>query len=119
MPEQRQFSRIPFTSVTQLIVGTNHLPAQLQNISLQGALVTIQGSIPLQQGQSCQMEIQLGADIRLKMAAELVRIVDQQLGFRFKSMDVISMTHLRQLITLNMEHPDHINQELSSLTKRA
>ena len=62
---------------------------------------------------SCTLIIHLhSSDIKLIFDAELVHIHENNLGFKFISEDIGTMTHLRNLVSLNVGDYDKITDEL-------
>ncbi|MBF0279536.1 MAG: PilZ domain-containing protein [SAR324 cluster bacterium] len=118
MNEHRQFSRIDFNTKTYLIFQGQRVETNLVDISLKGALLALTEDIAIRQGENCALEIQLGgSDIVLNIQTELVHIEGRNLGFRFQSIDLDSLAHLRRLMEVNLGDTDLIDQELFFLSK--
>ncbi len=120
MKEQRKFSRIPFKSEVYLDVAGESVTGKLLDICLKGALIEESNDrFSARAGETVDMKLELAdSDIELKFSCELVHREGTHLGFRFLETDVESMTHLRNLIELNLGDSGQIHEELSSLIDR-
>ncbi len=113
MDEKRYFSRINFSAKSQVEVNDKVYDGELLDISLRGALLRFKDQVPLQKNDKCTIMINLhSSDIKLIFDAVLVHIHHYNLGFRFISEDVGTMTHLRNLLSLNVGDYDKITDEL-------
>ncbi len=118
MKEQRRFSRVNFHAHTWVSHAGQRVDAELLDLSLRGALLAIDQVVLLQKGQVYPIEIQLGgSDIILKITAELVHIAQEHYGFRFQSIDLDSLAHLRRLMEMNLGDAEQVDRELFFLTK--
>ncbi|MDP6924504.1 MAG: PilZ domain-containing protein [Candidatus Scalindua sp.] len=89
------------------------IPENYLDLSLRGALLSFKESIPLKMNDNCTLTINLhSSDIKLIFDAVLVHIHQNHLGFKFISEDVATMTHLRNLLSLNVGDYDKITDEL-------
>ena len=113
MGEKRNFSRINFTASTQVEFNDNIYEGELLDLSLRGALLSFKDQIPLTMKDRCTLIICLhSSDIKLIFEAELTHIHENNLGFKFLEEDVGTMTHLRNLLSLNVGDYDKITDEL-------
>ena len=113
MDEKRYFSRINFKAQSQIEFNDKVYAGELLDISLRGALLRFKDQIPLKKCDHCTLLIHLhSSDIKLIFDAELVHIHQNNLGFKFISEDVGTMTHLRNLLSLNIGDYDKITDEL-------
>ncbi len=113
MDEKRYFSRIKFKAHSQIEFNDKNYEAELLDLSLRGALLNFKEQIPIKMNDSCTLIIHLhSTDIKLIFDAELVHIHENNLGFKFISEDVGTMTHLRNLVSLNVGDYDKITDEL-------
>ena len=111
--EKRYFSRINFTAQSQIEFNGKVYKGELLDLSLRGALLRFKDQIPLKKSDHCTLLIHLhSSDIKLIFDAELVHIHQNNLGFRFISEDIGTMTHLRNLLSLNIGDYDKITDEL-------
>lgn len=113
MDEKRYFSRINFTARTQIEFSGNVYEGELLDLSLRGALLSFKDQVPMKMNDSCTLIIYLhSSDIKLLFEAVLTHIHKNNLGFKFVSEDVGTMTHLRNLLSLNVGDYDKITDEL-------
>ncbi len=113
MDEKRYFSRINFTAKSQIESNDKVYEGELLDLSLRGALLRFKDQIPLKKCDQCTLLVHLhSSDIKLIFDAELVHIHQNNLGFRFISEDIGTMTHLRNLLSLNVGDYDKITDEL-------
>ena len=113
MDKKRYFSRINFTDRTQIEFNDNIYEDDLLDLSLRGALLSFKDQIPIKMNDHYTLKICLHAsDIKLIFEAELTHIHKNNLGFRFLGEDVGTMTHLRNLLSLNVGDYDKITDEL-------
>ncbi len=113
MDDKRYFSRINFTAKSQIDLNDKIYSGELLDLSLRGALIKFEEQISTKMNDKCTLTIHLhSSDIRLIFDAELVHIHQKGLGFKFISEDVGTMTHLRNLLSLNVGDYDKITDEL-------
>ncbi len=113
MDDKRYFSRIDFKAKSQIETNDKVYSGELLDLSLRGALLCFKEQIPAKMHDNCTLTIQLhSSDIKLLFDAEIVHIHQNNLGFKFISEDVGTMTHLRNLLSLNVGDYDKITDEL-------
>ena len=89
------------------------MKSRLIDISLKGALVSIDSEISIKKGDQCTFSFTLtDSDINLTIESHFVFIKENQFGIKFKYIDLESMIHLRRLVELNIGDPDIIQDEL-------
>ncbi len=111
--ERRHFSRVDFQSTVTIFVQPVEYQAELVDISLKGALISMKGDRSIDKGEACVFELRLDKDtIAVKTDACIVYSQDSVLGLRFDNLDLESMTHLRRLIELNTGDSEQVQQEL-------
>jgi len=111
--EKRYFSRINFKAHSQIEFNDKVYEGELLDLSLRGALLNFKEQIPIKMNDSGTLIIHLhSSDIKLIFDAELVHIHENNLGFKFISEDIGTMTHLRNLLSLNIGDYDKITDEL-------
>jgi hypothetical protein len=108
---RRYYSRVKFEADAQLRVDDALYPAELVDLSLRGALLRL--SHPVDRGTRVRIQIRLPASqLFLKFDAELAHKAEEMHGFRFTTMDVDTLCHLRQLLELNLGDTVRGEQEL-------
>lgn len=89
------------------------IEARLIDISLKGALVSVNANIVIAEKDKCIFEFHLNeSEIILNVPSLLVYLKDDNLGLKFENIELESMVHLRRLVELNIGDPDIIQQEL-------
>lgn len=116
--ERRQFSRIPFDADVHLIQEGKEYRAQLQDISLNGVLVTTPSNYHIRTDIPCTMNIWLSDQASIVMQVVLVHSSSSVLGFHCTSIDMDSIVHLRRLIEINLGEPGASERVLAELLKR-
>lgn len=110
---RRNFSRVQFTSPVFIISGDIRVESSLMDISLKGALVSLDQVNGLVVGDEVELEFHLNdTEIVLNITAKIVYSNDSNLGLKFDNIDLEGMIHLRRLVELNIGDPDQIQKEL-------
>lgn len=116
MVTERHFTRVKFATRTRVEIGGTWHEAQIVDISLKGALVSVPDDLPLAAGLPCNVEIHLDpADLVLPFGGEIVHYHERLAGIKFTHIAIDSMIHLRRLVELNSSDPDRVRTELNSL----
>jgi hypothetical protein len=115
--ERRNFWRAVFRSPVRLTTHHGEMSAQLQDISLKGALLETSEKWNGKPGEECQISLKLAPDATIGMWAEVMHVEGRQIGLRCKSIDLDSITHLRRLVELNSGDPALLDREFSSLVR--
>ena len=115
--DRRRFARIHFDAPALLWVNEQALAVTVADLSLKGALVKLLGdaSAPAV-GVSCELALPIGGDpAAIRMPGALNHIEGDLLGLSCTGLDLDSVTHLRQLIALNLGDPALLERELKAL----
>lgn len=114
--ERRRFLRIQFDGVTELILNKHKHRVELLDLSLKGALINSASALPCQPGEQFQMHIHLTDNAQtLSFRASLMRIIDNNYGLRFDTIDLDTLTHLRRIMELNLGDENLLERELDHL----
>lgn len=113
--DRRQFWRAVFRSPVQLVDAAGVWPAELVDISLKGALVKMSPHWRGEADANCQIKLKLSDVAVIIMHAVVAHVEGRRVGLRCTTMDVDSVTHLRQLVALNAGDPALLERELSAL----
>lgn len=114
--ERRRFLRIQFDGITELILNEQKHRVELLDLSLKGALIKSEAPLPCQPNDSLQMYIRLtDNDQTLSFDTSLVRIIDNNYGLRFNTIDLDTLTHLRRIMELNLGDENLLERELDHL----
>lgn len=100
--DNRYYSRISFVAEAEVFIDAICYNAKMLDLSLRGILLDIQSAEAVEVGLSYPIKIHLpSSDTILRFDAEVVHKHGSYAGFRFLSLDVESMTHLRKILDLN------------------
>jgi len=115
--DKRRFRRIPFSTTCSFTSGDFSSPAELIDISMNGALVRI-ASAESPSSLSCSMALFLeGLDTPLVFDGEVVHHHGDRVGIRFMTTDIESMIHLRALLENNSLDPERVIEELGQIIR--
>ncbi len=119
MDERRNFQRVPFATEAEINCNEKKYHGELLDISLQGALINYQGTIPLEEGSLCILSIHLlDSEITMQFDVNLVHREGNKFGFKFIGEDTETMAHLRRLLELNIGSSEVIDKEISFWLKK-
>jgi len=119
MTERRQFQRVPFATEAEISCNEKKYHGELLDISLQGALISGKGAIPLEKGVLCELSIRLlDSEITMQFDVDLVHREEDKFGFKFIGEDTETMIHLRRLLELNIGSSETIDKEISFWLKK-
>ena len=114
MDERRNFQRVPFATQAEINCSGKKYHGELLDISLQGALVLYKGTIPLEEGNRCELSIHLlDSEVTLQFEADILHRRENRFGFKFVSEDTETATHLRRLLELNIGSSEAIDREVA------
>ena len=116
--ERRQFSRIEFDADVTLFQEGKSFSSQLEDISLNGVLVSTPTDYHLRTDMPCALSIVLADNAQINMQVTLVHSSSRFLGFHCTSIDMDSIVHLRRLIEINLDDPQASERVLAELLKR-
>lgn len=116
--ERRQFSRIEFDAHVTLTQEGKSFVAQLEDISLNGVLLSTPADYHLRTDIPCTLNIALAQDVAINMQVTLVHSSSNVLGLHCTSIDMESIIHLRRLIEINLADPQASERVLAELLKR-
>jgi len=117
--ERRRFHRIIMHKTVALSCPTGDQIAQLLDISLKGALVSLSDSWQPEVGNETQARINLGDegnDYLIVLHARVAHVDDNEVGLEILSLDLDSATILRRLVELNLADPALLERELEQLS---
>ena len=113
--QPRRFSRIAFASPASLEGPTGPAGCALQDISLKGALVEVEGAAPAP-GQPCTLVLRLddGRGV-IRMHGRVVHAEGRRVGLQADELDLESIEHLRRLVEVNLGDEALLHRELAAL----
>ncbi len=115
--DRRSFWRAVFRSPVSLGTPDGEVSAQLQDISLKGALLETAEAWNALPGSECRLALTLSPEATVAMTAEVVHVEGRHVGLRCKSIDLDSITHLRRLVELNSGESALLEREFGSLVR--
>jgi hypothetical protein len=119
MAMHRKFYRIALSDQIELAFQDRSFQGFLENLSMNGALVNIEGEVDMPAGQSCLLDIHLVEDgvplPPLKLGAETVHSYDTLVGVRFLEYDEATKDRLLLLIKRKLSEPKKINDGLDRI----
>ena len=113
--ERRHYQRIPFIAEVIMSLGEDEWSCGLLDISLKGMLVMPPSDITADKQAVYTVELVLGEDAAIRMAARISHVHDDHWGLEWSNIDLEGLTHLRRLLELNMDNPDEMHRELADL----
>lgn len=116
--ERRHFHRIVMHRPVTIDCKAHPVEAELLDISLNGALVSLGDSWKPQIGNQAKAAIRLDDDdeFTIHMAVRVAHVRDGHVGLQVTSIDLDSATTLRRLVELNLADPALLERELEQLT---
>jgi hypothetical protein len=116
MIEQRQFHRVKMAEKCDLAYQDNKHPGQLENISLNGAIITLTDSVVIPMGAICLLTLHLkGESNPLKLNAEIIHCNHAKVGMRFVPLDEYGQNCLVHLVQSFTTEPDKLATELERI----
>jgi len=116
--QQRLFRRVLFTAKSVATVDDVIFKGQIENISLNGALISFEKDISVNRGDKCFLTIYPESDSKpIRIIAEVVRFLRNMVGIKFVAIDAESKSCLCELVKrLTTEH-ENMNAEIDKLKK--
>ncbi|OPY14193.1 MAG: PilZ domain protein [Syntrophus sp. PtaB.Bin001] len=117
--EKRQFSRILFDCDVSLRVGDSAIKGQLENLSLQGAL--LQTVHPFNLQDMVNIRLQLSGDpdpLVLEFQGTVVRCEEGKAAVHFTAMDPDSFVHLKNIMAYNQGDEAVVRDELANFISK-
>lgn len=114
--DRRHFLRFALEAEVQIDNAQGTYPAQLLDISLNGALVTLPPGCPRLEGGPARLAIHLPeSDVVITMEGRVAHHDTNVLGYHCEHIDLASISHLKRLIELNLGDEGQLERELSEL----
>ena len=116
MIEQRQFHRVKLTEACALSYQDTSYPAELDNISLNGAVITLSDRVVIPNGAICLLTVYLrGEKTPLRLNAEVIHANRAMVGMRFIPLDEYGQNCLVDLVEKFTTEPNKLASELDSI----
>ncbi|MDV2859032.1 MULTISPECIES: PilZ domain-containing protein [Oceanimonas] len=116
MSERRAFSRIEFNASALLIDADGHpFTAQVKDISLHGALLTLNTPWQINDGGELILQLMLDDGSQITMHGYQRHHENHLLGLECKQLDLDSATRLRRLVELNLGNEQLLHRQFEQL----
>lgn len=111
---KRKFTRVNFVSHAHIVVNGESYEGEVLDLSIRGVLLEFEEMPPVKTEETIMLNILFDASgLKLSTKAQAARIDGSRIGFKFMSIDIDTMTHLRRIIELNCGDPDKVADELN------
>ena len=113
---QRFFRRVLFTAKSDVKFEDVMFKGQLENISLNGALISFEKDITVNRGDKCFLTIYPEGDSQpIRIIAEVVRFLRNMVGLKFVAIDAETQLRLFELVKRVTTEPEKMNAESDRL----
>ena len=121
MENRRKFTRILFSSTASLTIEDTVYHVNIDDISLNGALVTLKHKEDSLKKKLGVLSFALTHDptneIEIIMHVAVVHEEGNDIGLQINGIDIDSLSYLRRMIELNLGDEAQLTKELSELSK--
>jgi len=115
---RRNFHRIFFDAPVTVSHDDQSHHCQLEDLSLNGALLRKSPDWKARQGDEVQLTISLeNQAVIIKMDATVMHIEQNKVGLQKTHIDMDSISHLRRLVELNLGDSDMLHRDLEHLVE--
>ena len=115
---QRFFRRVLFTAKSDVKFEDVIFKGQLENISLNGALISFEDDVPVNRGDKCFLTIYPEDGSQpIRIIAEAAHFHGNMVGIRFLAIDAESQAFLYDLVKKLPAEPENIGEESDNLKK--
>lgn len=112
---RRQFRRITFQAPASLKAAGQVWPVKIEDLSLNGALVSGKYITQIKAAGTVALRIQLSDDVSIEMRGEVVYAEGDKAGIQCQQIDLDSVGHLRRLLELNLGNAALLEREFRTL----
>jgi c-di-GMP-binding flagellar brake protein YcgR len=120
MIEKRRFQRIRFTAASDLTHNNISYKGQLENISLNGALLSFNDGLIVPQDDECILIVYLkGENIPLRLTVRVIYSNFTMIGVKFESMDAGTRERVNDLVAALSVEPEKLKDELKLLDRES
>jgi c-di-GMP-binding flagellar brake protein YcgR len=118
MLEKRRFHRVRFTAPSELTHNDITYKGQLENISLNGALLSFSEGVIIPQDEECILTVHLeGENDLLRMVVKVIYSNFTMIGIKFASVDAETRERLYMLMARLSNEPEKLTQERQLLER--
>lgn len=109
---QRWFHRVLFTAKSVVTLDDVIFNGHVENISLNGALISFEKDITVNRGDKCFLTIYPeGESQPIRIIAEVVRFLRNMIGIKFVAIDAETQFCLYELVKRVTKEPENMNTE--------
>lgn len=113
--EQRRFIRMPFRREATVEGPTGTVQARLEDISLNGVRLTLDGGSPGPEHALYRLTVALAPGATVRMELRLIHVHGSTAGFQCRRMDSESLANLKRLVALYYGPGTGMEDELDRL----
>jgi hypothetical protein len=114
--QQRWFHRVLFTARSVVTFDDVIFTGQLENISLNGAMISFATDITVKRGDKCFLTIYPeGENEPIRIITEVVRFLRNMVGIKFVAIDAETQFSLYELVKKVTTEPENMNAESDKL----
>ena len=113
--EARRFSRVAFSVVATVKVGSRQFMGNVENLSLRGIFLVTEEKLSI--GDEAEITISLNDDPEngLEIEGKVARVTDDGIAFIFEKIEFDTYVHLKRLIEFNTGDADLMDKETENL----
>ena len=116
--EKRQFNRVTLIISAQLRQGDKCWDTQILDLSLKGALIDYPTDFEGDLNEQFQLEFRLeDSQLSINPIGHIAHNNNHRLGFCIDHIDIDSVTHLKQLVALNLGDQDLLDRDMKALSE--
>jgi PilZ domain len=116
--QQRWFHRVLFTAKSVVTFDDVIFKGQVENISLNGALISFEKDITVNCGDKCFLTIYPeGENQPIRIIAEVVRFLRNMVGIKFVAIDAETQLCLYELVKRVTTEPDKMDADRERLKR--
>ena len=114
--QQRLFHRVLFTAKSVVTVADVIFKGHIENISLNGAMISFKKDISVKRGDKCFLAIYPeGEDEPIRIIAEVVHTSGNMVGMKFIAIDADTQFRLYDLVEKATTEPERLLSEFDRL----
>ena len=111
--ERRNFTRVLFHVFAEINYQGVVVTGQVTDLSLKGLFLNTDRIMAI--GENVEMKLWLAATnppLEFHLRADVARVAPGGIGLKISEADVQSFTHLRNIVAMQVDDPDHVLDEL-------
>ncbi len=109
----RQFSRVKFRVAATISTADRQFHGNVENLSMRGMF--LETDERLAEGDMVKITIVLSGtspELSITFDGKVCRVTDSGLGFSFEKIDLDSYTHLKNIISYNLDDAEKVMEEI-------